>query len=463
MNLSGLIDYIEALFNILRLKSFDTSSEKGRSYERYRLIALSGSLSIFSKIIISLVGLISLPLTIHYLGKEQFGLWMVVSSLVVWLQLTDFGISNGLVNAIAEANGRNDKPAACSYISTAFYSITGIALIICVPIFTAMFIVPWDKVLNIDDPSLIKDARYCFGVVALFFFINMPLSIGNKAFAAYQKGYLANITQIVSALCSLALLIIAILMGLNLIWLVSLVSAGPVLGNIVSWILLYRDMPWLRIQFKEISKNALHRVAKSSVPLFLFQIGALLLNQSANIILAQLAGLKIVADYNILLKIYTFCFSIGISFSAPFYPAIREAFERKEQRWVSNAIKRVTVVRLAILLISAIPLLFIGDELIAIWIRQPLSENFGVIGWCCFLMCMVLSSLSSTLSEILIILDHIFSQLHTVLANAFVFIVFSILLVPQLGLVGFYMSFIIGMIYPTLWVLHKIRAVATVV
>lgn len=462
MKLSGLIDLIKPYIHLLRLKSFDTSSEVGRSYERYRLIALSSSSSLFSKITVSFIGLISVPLTINYLGKEQFGLWMVISSLVVWLQLTDFGIGNGLVNALAEANGRNDKKAACSYFSTTFYAISGLTLILAAPVVMMAFFVPWDKALNINSTALAQDAKYCFGVLSLFFFINMPLSLANKALTAYQKAYLINVTQIIASLCSLLFLIIAISIRLNLIWLVSLVSSGALLGNILSWILLYRKIPWLRLQLKQSSRDALRRVAKSSVPLFLFQIGALLLNQSANIILAQLAGLRIVADYNILLKIYTVFYSIGISFSSPFYPAIREAFERKEYRWVSNAIKRVTALRLAILIFPVIPLMFIGDELIAFWIRQPLSEDFGYMGWLCFCICMILSGLSATLSEVLIVLDHIFSQLHTVFANAFVFIIFSVLLVPQYGLVGFYMSFVISMIYPTLWALNKIRSVVMI-
>lgn len=462
MKFSGLLCRIEPIINLLRLKPFDTSSEVGRSYERYRLIVLSSSSNLFSKIIVSLIGLISVPLTINYLGKEQFGLWMVVSSLVVWLQLTDFGITNGLVNALAEANGHSDKTAASSYFSTAFYSTIGITLLLVAPLVIIIFFVPWGKVLNINSTALAQDAKYCFGVLSLFFFINMPLSVGNKALTAYQKGYLVNINQIVASLCSLLFLVIAISMKLNLVWLVSLVSSGALLGNILSWILLYRNIPWLRLRFRENSRNAFLRVAQSSLPLFLFQIGALLLNQSANIILAHLAGLRIVADYNILLKIYTLFYSIGISFSSPFYPAIREAFERKEYRWVSNAIKRVTALRLAILIFPVIPLIFIGDELIAFWIRQPLSEDFGYIGWLCFCICMILSGLSATLSEVLIVLDHIFSQLHTVFANAFVFIIFSVLLVPQYGLAGFYMSFVISMIYPTLWALNKIRSVVII-
>jgi len=462
MKLSWLINRIKPFINIHRLKSFDTSSEAGRSQERYRLIALSSSSSFFSKIIISLTGLISVPLTINYLGKEQFGLWMVISSLVVWLQLTDLGIGNGLVNALAEANGRNDKELACSCFTTAFYSITGTAFVLFVPLLMTAFYVPWGSVLNVNSASLVHDAKQCFAIIGIFFFINMPLAIATKALGAYQKGYLVNITQIVASLISLFFLIIAISMSLNLLWLVTFVSAGAVLGNILSWILLYREIPWLKLRLRSISRNAFRRVARSSVPLFLFQIGALLLNQSANIILAQLGGLRMVADYNILLKIYMVIYSIGISFSSPFYPAIREAFEMKEKRWVSNAIKRVTTVRLAILILLAIPMIFIGDQVITLWIRQPLSEDFGPMGWLFFLICMVISGLCATWSEVLIILDHILVQLHTVFANAIVFIFFSIFLVPQYGLMGFYISFIVGMVYPTLWAFNKIKSVVAV-
>ncbi len=331
MKLSDLACRLKPFIDLFRLKSFDTSSDTGRSYERYRLIALAGSSSFFSKIIISLIGLISVPLTINYLGKEQFGLWMVVSSLVVWLQLTDFGITNGLINALAEANGRNDKTAACSYFSTAFYATAVITLFMVAPIIITIFFVPWDKALNINNPLIVQDTKHCFGVLSLLFLLNMPLSIGNKALTAYQKGYWVNITQVIAALCSLLFLVIAILIRFNLVGLVVLVSLGTVLGNILSWIILHRDIPWLRIHLNESSKYALQRIAKSSAPLFLFQIGALLLNQSANVILAHLAGLRIVADYNILLKIYTVFYSIGISFSSPFYPAIREAFEKKRK------------------------------------------------------------------------------------------------------------------------------------
>jgi O-antigen/teichoic acid export membrane protein len=47
---------------------------------------------------------ISVPLTLTYLGSERYGMWMAISSIVALLAFADFGLGNGLVNAIAVAS-----------------------------------------------------------------------------------------------------------------------------------------------------------------------------------------------------------------------------------------------------------------------------------------------------------------------------------------------------------------------
>lgn len=64
--------------------------------------------------------LIASPLTLAYLAPQQYGIWMTISSMVTSLACADLGIGNGLVNAISEAHGRNDRrrPNGCvKYIS----------------------------------------------------------------------------------------------------------------------------------------------------------------------------------------------------------------------------------------------------------------------------------------------------------------------------------------------------------
>lgn len=453
----NIISRLHQIWDVLQLSPFDVSSEEGRSKERYRLIALSSASSLIVKLLTSLLGLVTVPLTILYLGKEQFGLWMVVSSLVVWLQLADFGIVNGLTNALAEAHGRDDTESACSYISTAF-AATALVTIFCLPIIMLLALwLPWGGILNISDVSLVQLASRCFLVAGVVFLVGLPLSVINRVFIAYQLGYVTNVSQIVSSLFSLVGLLISIWLKLSVPWLVLLVSSGPMLGNLALCAIAGRYLPWYRIKWKFVTHVALRRVLHSSVPLFIFQIGALLVNQMVNVVIARVGTLSMVADYNVLLKAYMLIFALGISFSAPFYPAIREAYEKREKRWVLRSIYRVIAVRLGVLIPPSIVLLFIGDWLIHAWIRQPLGEKFGIFGWLAFLASLLLAATSSTLSEILASLDDIWSQIKVVFVSATVVLIGMYYLIPIIGLSGVFMSMAAATLYPIVWSYLKLN------
>ena len=452
-----LIFRLRQVLQVLRFKPFDTSSEVGRSKERYRLIALSSTSSLAVKFITSLIGLVSVPLTIHYLGKEQFGLWMVVSSLVVWLQLADFGIVNGLTNALAEAHGRDDTEAANGYISTAF-TASSLVAIFCLPVLALLALwLPWGGILNLNDATLIQLASRCFLVAGVVFVVSLPFSVISRVYTAYQLGYITNVAQVFSSLCSLAGLLISISLKLNMQWLVLLVSLGPVLGNLVSLLVVKKYLPWFRIKWLLVSRIALQRVAHSSIPLFVFQIGALLVNQMVNVVIAQVGTLSMVADYNILLKIYMLIFAMGVSFSAPFYPAIREAYERREKDWVMSSIYRVVTIRLGVLVVPTIILLFIGDWLIQLWIHQPMGEKFGIFGWLAFMASLLLVATSSTLSEILTSLDDIWSQIKVVFVSAFIVLSGMYFLIPKIGLSAVFISMAVSTVYPISWLFLKLN------
>src|SRR5579871_566674 len=98
------------------------------SKERYRRAALTGAASIIQRGLTIVISLVSVPLTIHYLGPERYGVWLTISSILVWLALTDFGLAGtALINVISEAHGRDDKRTAQEYVASAVWCLTGIA------------------------------------------------------------------------------------------------------------------------------------------------------------------------------------------------------------------------------------------------------------------------------------------------------------------------------------------------
>src|SRR5215469_17585816 len=117
-------------------KRLFTHSSSDRGYERYRRAGVTASTSYIAKALTILTGFVSVPLTIAYLGAERYGVWLTISSLLLWLALTDFGLAgNALVNVLSEAVGNDDRVSAQQYTASAFWALLAIALV-----FAAIFV-----------------------------------------------------------------------------------------------------------------------------------------------------------------------------------------------------------------------------------------------------------------------------------------------------------------------------------
>ena len=140
---SGNHRSILGLLQLFRLRSFDQATVEGRSRERYRRVLLTAASSLTAKGITALTMLVSVPLTVSYLGTERYGLWMTLSSLIALFSFADLGIGNGLVNSLAEAHGRGDRAAAVGVVSSAFVLLVGVAVVLLATFALIHTCTPW--------------------------------------------------------------------------------------------------------------------------------------------------------------------------------------------------------------------------------------------------------------------------------------------------------------------------------
>ena len=66
--------------------------------------------SVVARILSYAIRLAVIPLSLHLLGAERYGLWLTVGSLIAWMGVTDLGFSPGLLNALARASGARIGP-----------------------------------------------------------------------------------------------------------------------------------------------------------------------------------------------------------------------------------------------------------------------------------------------------------------------------------------------------------------
>ena len=445
----GLRARVRSLLSLLRTAPGDPASAEARSHERHRRILLSSTTNLAVKSLNLLVNLVVVRLALGALGKDQYGLWVAITSIVVWASLLDFGVLNGLVNAISEAHGMNDRDAVVGYVSTAFYVLVGVSAMVLVALCVAATRVDWASIFTAT--GVVSDLNLRWSIVAAAgpIVASFPLSIVRQIYAGLQKAYVGNLFAAIGSVVTLGATVAAVALGAGLPLFVLGLGLGPLLSSFLNLAYLWKlEMPWIAPRLDRVSREAMSRLLRSSVPLFLFQLGALLVNNTQPLLLAHLANLSAVADYSLLLRLSGFIVSLAVLSTSPFVPAFREAFERGDAGWVKVNFRRMVFLRAVLALGAGALLLVAGNAVLRLWLGTS-TVAFGISAWMIVVTIMVFSAWGSAFTDVLTIMDRIWVLVGFVTINGLCTVLLTFALVPRFGVLGALVAY--GFVAVSLW------------
>jgi O-antigen/teichoic acid export membrane protein len=344
--------------------------------------------------------LAAVPLTIGYLGQERYGLWATISSFVVVLQFADLGLGNGLLNAIAEAHGREDRDAALRYVSSAFFMLLGLGLLFFLGFGLTYWLIPWAKLFGVTSLAASAEAGPAIVVLVVIFIINLPLGIVRRVQMGYQEGFASYAWDAAGNLLGLGALIIAALAKASIAWLVLAVDGVSVVALLANyWMLFGLRRPWLRPAWRRVNKQAAIRLFRVGFLFFVLQLASTFAFTSDNLVVAQLFGAKSVTQYSVPARLFSVVTVLINMALLPLWPAYGEAIARGDILWVKRTLFRSLVVTQSVGLVGALGLIVAGPILMGWWTHQqvtvPLTMLVGFGAWAVF------TSLGTALSMLL--------------------------------------------------------------
>ncbi len=322
------------LLSLFRLRPFDTSTVHGRSRERFRRAVMTTVSAGGARVIALLVSLVTLPLTFKYLGPERYGLWMVLISIISAMGFADLGIGNGLMNAISEAYGKDDRNLAREYFTSAFVMMLGIALFLTVAGAAAYPFMPWMRLFNVKSAAVAYEGSHGLLVLYAWFVISIPIGVISRAQAGLQKGYIPQIIGALGSVLTLLALLIAIGLHGSLAWLVLASTMGSVTATAFNGWLLFHEHPWLIPARHAYRRSAASKILKLGLLFFVLQCAMTLGYTSDNIVIAQVMGAAAVAAYAVPQKLFSFVSMLVGMGITPLWPAYGEALARGDVAWV---------------------------------------------------------------------------------------------------------------------------------
>ena len=338
-------------------------SENNRSSQIKKNIA--GSIAI--KGVSILTSLLLVPLTLNYVNKELYGIWLTLSSIVLWLNFFDIGFTLGLKNKLAVALAVKDYINGKYLVSTTYYMMIIIFLPLCLLI---LFIIPflnWPSILNVS-PAYGNDIIKVLYILITSVFFQMFFNVLGAVVSAYQKVALSSLFIMLGQVLSLLLVYILTLVAPpSLLGLAVAISISPIITLCIFSVYLYKN------QFKEVApsykfvdKKKIKELFSMGVKFFIIQIQVIVLYQSTNVIISNIAGPEAVTEYNIAYKylnVATMLFNIVLT---PLWPAFTDAYTLKDYQWMRNIYKKMCYVYISvvfgILMLVIISPLWVGDN-----------------------------------------------------------------------------------------------------
>ena len=339
-------------------------SENNRSSQIKKNIA--GSIAI--KGVSILTSLLLVPLTLNYVNKELYGIWLTLSSIVLWLNFFDIGFTLGLKNKLAVALAVKDYINGKYIVSTTYYMMIIIFLPLCLLI---LFIIPflnWPSILNVS-PAYGNDIIKVLYILITSVFFQMFFNVLGAVVSAYQKVALSSLFIMLGQVLSLLLVYILTLVAPpSLLGLAVAISISPIITLCIFSVYLYKN------QFKEVApsykfvdKKKIKELFSMGVKFFIIQIQVIVLYQSTNVIISNIAGPEAVTEYNIAYKylnVATMLFNIVLT---PLWPAFTDAYTLKDYQWMRNIYKKMCYVYISVVF-GILMLVIISPYVYSLWV-----------------------------------------------------------------------------------------------
>lgn len=326
--------------------------------------------SLFVKGCSIVISLLLVPLTLGYMSADLYGIWLTLSSIIVWLNFFDIGFTLGLKNKLTEAIALGDMQRGKVLVSTTYFMMIVIFIPLCMLLEIIIPYINWASFLNVSEsynPDIIRTLH----ILAACLCMQMIVNVLSTALAAYQKVALSSVFPVIGNFISLfIILLLTKYCPPSLSLLALAVSSIPVFVIIIASFILYRgSLKAIAPSWNFVKKEYIKELFNLGSKFFIIQIQIIVLYQCTNILISNLSGPSDVTSYNIAYKYITISMMFLSIIMASMWPAFTEAYAKKDYSWMQNVYNKMCKLWTALTVIVVL-MIIVSPIVYRLWIGE---------------------------------------------------------------------------------------------
>ncbi|MBI3432273.1 MAG: oligosaccharide flippase family protein [Hydrogenophilales bacterium] len=323
----------------------------------------------------ALVTIVTLPITLSYLGTPYYGIFTLIMAIVGYFALLDVNVTAGSVKFLAEYHADDQHEKSCQVVTLGLYLYAGIGLLGCIGIALAA---PWlvHDVFNIADfrePEALTSLR--IAAVAFFFsqlqsyLQSIPQGLGRYDISGRYEVMFGTIVPLLTVAVLLA--------GGHLVAVVLFRTLASMVNVYMLWRMVRKLMPTFAWQFPE---RALARaVFGFSGFAYLKRIASISGEQADKLIIGALVNMRALTYYTIPYTLTGRVFSLINRLGAVMFPMASALAARGEVDKLNEIYLVAT--RYTIYLNGALSVLLIvtGHTALQLWVGEAIANQSAAI------------------------------------------------------------------------------------
>ena len=267
--------------------------------------------------ITALATLATTSLVIGYTGSVGYAAIAVISTIVQMLPFADLGIGAGVINAVSEAPPNGDERQRAFASGFRILLISGVTVAILGVVVACT--VTWPTLLSVSDSGL-DGLNAATVLVVLLLSLSIPLGVGQRVLTGLLRNPLVVGINSLLPIISLAATASVVILSLPPALLAAAPALGQVMSAAVATILASRSIAFRWSSLLHRREFRFPGLLRTGAWYLVVSITATLIYQFGRVLLASRTDLQVVAEYSIVLQLYTPIWSFFAVSGAALWP-----------------------------------------------------------------------------------------------------------------------------------------------
>lgn len=326
----------------------------------------------------AVVVLLMVPLTLNCLGAYKNGVWLTISSMLVWIDQMDIGLGNGLRNSLAAYVAHNDWEKARQVVSSTM------AMLVCIilPVLSLLLLLICQTdvygFLNVN-PAIIPELRTGLLAAVTLVCMTFVLKFIGNVYMGMQMPAISNL--LIALGQTVALLGTALLYYTHhatFLFIITVNTAAPLIVYLLSYPYTFnKRFRQLRPSLHLVDLRSALELANIGIKFFWLQIAGIIQFMTANILISKFFTPEMVTPYQIT---YRYMSLVIVGFTVvcmPFWNATTDAYERGEIQWIRYASHRLAGIT-ALIAVALTIMVLVSPWVYKMWIGDACEIPEGM-------------------------------------------------------------------------------------